>query len=74
MRLYFPRPQLPTAGNPQLPTAGNHYREYIKPEGDFHKEVHSCKDQYGRDKTGEQSEKTANCRENLWNEIQLKGP
>ena len=22
----------------------------------------------------EQSEKTASCRENLWNEIQLKGP
>ena len=25
-------------------------------------------------KPGEQSEKAQNCRENLWNEIQLKGP
>ena len=50
-------------------------REYIRTEGGFHK------DRYVVEKTNkaeirseEQSEIAESCRENLWNEIQLKGP
>ena len=50
-------------------------QDYTRAEGDF------CKDIYIVERTSkaeirpeEQSEKAESCRENLWNEIQVKGP
>ena len=45
--------------------------DYIRAEGDFHKETRTNKAEI---RPEEQSEKTERCRENLWNEIQLKRP
>ena len=44
--------------------------DYIRAEGDFIVERTSKTEI----RLGEQSEKEESCRENLWNEIQLKGP
>ena len=44
-------------------------------EGDFHKERYMVeRTNMAEIRPGEQSEKAESCRENLWNEIQLKGP
>ena len=49
--------------------------DYIRDEGDFHKEI-SVVERTNTAEIGpeEQSEKAESCQENLWNEIQLKGP
>ena len=49
-------------------------RDYFRAEGDFHKEVYSEMTNKAEIRPEEQSVKTESCRENLWNEIQLKGP
>ena len=49
----------------------NHKGLNIRAEGDFHKEIRTNKAEI---RLKEQSEKTESCRENLWNEIQSKGP
>ena len=49
-------------------------KDYIRAEGDFHKEIHVAERTNKADiRPEEQSEKAESCRENLWNEIQLKG-
>ena len=49
-------------------------RDYIRAEGDFHKEIYIVKRTNKTEIRPEvQSEKTERCRENLWNEMQLKG-
>ena len=48
--------------------------DYITAEEDFHKEIHSWKDHKAEIRLEEQSEKVESCRENLGNEVQLKGP
>ena len=47
-------------------------KDYIRAEGDFHKEKYSSKDQSGRPRPEEQSGIAESFQENLWNEIQLK--
>ena len=49
-------------------------KDYIRAEGHFHKEIYSSKDRRAKTGPEEQSEKAESCRENLRNEIQLKGP
>ena len=49
---------------PEVFKAQSTARNYIRAEGDFKEEL----------RPQEQNEKTKSCRENLWNEIQLKGP
>ena len=47
----------------------------IKAEGDFHKERYIAERTNKAEIRPEvQSEKAEGCRENLWNEMQLKGP
>ena len=49
--------------------------DYIRAEGDFHEEIHIVQRTNKTDlRPEEQSEEAESCRENLWNEIQLKGP
>ena len=43
-------------------------------EGDFHKRYIVERTRKAEIRPKEQSEKAKRCRENLWNEIQLKGP
>ena len=53
------------------PTTG----DYIRVEGDFRKEIYIVeRTNKAEIRPEERSEKTESCRENLWNEIQLKGP
>ena len=47
---------------------------YIRAEGDFHKEIIVERTIKAEIRQEEQSEKAKSCRENLWNEIQSKGP
>ena len=49
-------------------------KDYIRAEGDFHEEIHVEKTNKSEIRPKEESEKAESCRENLWNEIQLKGP
>ena len=50
-------------------------KDYIRAEGDFLKEIYVAERTNKADiRPEEQSEKAESCRENLWNEIQLKGP
>ena len=51
-------------------------RDYIRVEGDFHKETYIIVERTNKAeiRPEEQSEKTDSYQENLWNEIQLKGP
>ena len=46
----------------------------IRSEGDFHKKIYSWKDKSDRNKTWRTEWESGSCRENWWNEIQLKGP
>ena len=53
--------------------------DYIRAEGDFHEERYiyiytAERNNKAEIRLEEQSEKAESCRENLWNEIQLKGP
>ena len=49
--------------------------DYIRAEGDFHKEKYIVeRTNKAAMKPEEQSEKAESCHENLWNEIRLKGP
>ena len=49
--------------------------DYIRAEGDFHKERYTAeRTNKAEIRPEEQSEKAESCRENLWQEIQLKGP
>ena len=48
-------------------------KAYIRAEGDFQKEIGE-KTSKAEIRPEEQSEKAESCRENSWNEIQLKGP
>ena len=48
---------------------------YIRAEGDFHKEIYIVEmTNEAEIRPEEQSKKAESGRENLWNEIQLKGP
>ena len=48
--------------------------DYIRAEGDFLKEMYITeRTNKAEIRLEEQSEKAESCRENLWNEIQLKG-
>ena len=50
-------------------------RYYVRAEELFHKEIYIVKKTNKEEiRPEEQSVKTESCRENLWNEIQLKGP
>ena len=50
-------------------------KDYIRATGDFHKELYiDERINEAEVRLEEQSEKTESCGENLWNEIQLKGP
>ena len=48
-------------------------KDYIRAEGDFHKEIVERTNK-AEVRPEEQSQKTDSCQENLWNAIQLKGP
>ena len=48
-------------------------KDYIRAEGDFHQEIVERINK-AEIRQEEQSQKAESCRENLWNEIQLKGP
>ena len=49
--------------------------DYIRAEGDFHNEIYIVERTNKTEiRPEERSEKMESCRENLWNEIQLKGP
>ena len=51
--------------------------DYIRAEGDFHKEIYLCivgRTNKAEIRPEEQGAKAESCRENLRNEIQLKGP
>ena len=49
--------------------------DYIRAEGDFHKERYIAeRTNKAEIRPEEQSVKTESCRENSWNEIKLKGP
>ena len=54
--------------------AQSNTRDYIWAEGDFHKQIYSWKDHKAEVRPEEKSKNTEICRENLRNEIQLKGP
>ena len=48
-------------------------KDYIRSEGDFHKEIYIIeRTNEAEIKLEEQSKKTESCQANLWNEIQLK--
>ena len=50
-------------------------RDYIRVEGDFYTEMYIVERTNKADiRPEEESEKAESCRENLWNEIQLKEP
>ena len=51
-------------------------RDYIRAEGDFHKEIYNTVERTNEAeiRMEEQTEKTESCPENVWNEIQLKWP
>ena len=49
-------------------------RDYIRADGDFHKEINVERTNTVGIRPEEQSEKAKSCRENLRNERQLKGP
>ena len=49
--------------------------DYIRAEGDFHKEIYIVERTNKVEiRPEEQMEKAERCQENLWKEIQLKGP
>ena len=49
--------------------------DYIRAEGDFLKEMYITeRTNKAEIRLEEQSEKAESCRENLWTEMQLKGP
>ena len=48
--------------------------DYIRAEGDFQKRYIAERTNDAEIRPEEKSEKTESRRENLWNEIQLKGP
>ena len=49
-------------------------KDYIRAEGDFYKRCVVERTNRAEIRPEEQSEKVGSCRENLWNEIQMKGP
>ena len=49
--------------------------DYVRAEGDFYqKKCEVERTSKAEIRPEDQSEKTESCRENFWNEIQLKGP
>ena len=50
----------------------SHYMDYIRAEGDFHKETYSWKDQQGRDKTGRTERENGELSEEFmeWNTVE----
>ena len=57
-----------------MPSAHSTTKDYIRAEGDFHKRYMIEMTNKAEIGLQEQNEKAESCRENLWNEIQLKGP